>query len=227
MRPLPQHLRHVFNADALGGREKPNLAATGLQLHDGHGLGPLAAGELVGLGQHHQKLQSGFHAGADDVEQYLVQLGQPMARVAHQHNAFEVLARDQVVGHDLLPANFVGLGHGGVAVAGQVGQHGVGNALFAQGKQVDVLGAAGFFGGKRQLFLLRQGVDAGGLARIGAAHKGDFRHVQWGQKVKLGCGRQKFGGVQPAHGDHSRRFFCRRGGGWRGTRLKRLREGSH
>jgi hypothetical protein len=76
----------------------------------------------------------------------------------------------------------------GSNVTRQIGQHSIGHALFAQCKQVDVLGATGFFGGKCQLFLLSQGVDAGRFAGIGPTHKGDFRGLQGGQMVQLRSG---------------------------------------
>jgi hypothetical protein len=63
------------------------------------------------------------------------------------------------------------------------------------------LGAARFFGRKRQPVLVRQGVDAGGFTGVGAAHKGDFWHVQRWQKLQLRGGGQKLGGVHPAHGN--------------------------
>ena len=140
-----------------------------------------------------------------------------MARVAHQHNALEVLAGNQVVGHHLLPAGFIGLGHGRVPVAGQVGQHSIGHALFTQGEKVNALGAARFARGKSKLFLLGQRVDAGGLAGVGAADEGDFRHGQRGQKMQLRGGGEEFGGVQPARGHNGGRRGGRDSlgrGGW-------------
>ena len=161
----------------------------------------LRAGELVGFGQHDEELQSLFHAGAHRFEQGFIQLRQAQARVAQQHDAREAGAADQIVHHHLLPAQLVGARHRRVAVAGQVGQHGVGHALLAQGEQVDVLGAPWLFGGKGQLLLLGEGVDAGGFAGVGAAHEGDFRHIDGGQVVQLGSGGQKACRVHPAHGD--------------------------
>jgi hypothetical protein len=51
-----------------------------------------------------------------------------------------------------------------------------------------VLGSAGLFGGKGQLFLLRQGVDAGGFAGVGPPHKGNFWHIKGGQVKKFSGG---------------------------------------
>ena len=112
-----------------------------------------------------------------------------MAGVAHQHNGFEVFAAHQVIGHHLLPADLVLLGHSSVTIARQVGQHGVHHALFAQRKQVDVLGAPGSLGRKGQLFLLRQRVDTGGFACVRAADKRNFRYIERGQEMQLRCGR--------------------------------------
>ena len=201
MRPLPEQCRDLIDALALGGGKKADLAAAGLQLHDGQCLGLLGARQLVGLGQHDQKFQSLFHPWPHDIEQDLVELGQTVAWIAHQHDGAQVLACHQVVGHHLLPADLVLLGHGGVAIARQVGQHRVGHALFTQGKQVDVLRPPWFLGGKGQLLLLRQGVDAGGLSGVGASHKGNLGHAERRQEVQLGCSGQKFGGVQPARSD--------------------------
>jgi hypothetical protein len=116
----------------------------------------LGAGELVGLGQHDQELQALFDPRADDVQQDVVEFGQAKARVTQQHDAAQVLARHQVVGHHLLPADLVLLGHGRIPVTRQVGQDRVGDALLAQRKQVDVLGAARLAGCEGQLLLLRQ-----------------------------------------------------------------------
>src|SRR5690606_29162096 len=81
-------------------------------------------------------------------------------------------------------------------------------ALAAQREQVDVLGAPRLARGEGQLGLLRQGVDGGRLAGVGAADEGDFRHGQRRQLVQLGGGGQKARRVQPAQ-----RLARRRGWG--------------
>ena len=54
---------------------------------------------------------------------------------------------------------------------------------------VDVLGAAGGFGGKCELFLIAEQVDRGRLARIRAAGEGQFRNLVFWQILKSihGC----------------------------------------
>ena len=89
-------------------------------------FGRLGAGQFVGLGQDDQEFQAFFDAGTYDVEQNFVQFGHAVARVAHQHNAVQVFAGDQVVGHDLLPADLVLFGNRGIPIAGQIGQNRVG-----------------------------------------------------------------------------------------------------
>ena len=89
-----------------------------------------------------------------------------MARVAQHDHGLELRTAHQIVGHHLLPAVFCTFRHGCVAVAGQIGQHAVVYAVFTHAEQVDVLGAAWGFGGVGQLFLLGNGVDAGGFARV-------------------------------------------------------------
>ena len=119
----------------------------------------------------------------------------------------------QVVAHHLLPADFGLTRHGRIAVARQVGQYGVGHALFAQGKQVNRLRAARRFGRIGQPVLLRQGVDACGFTGIRPANKGDFRHIDARQVLEFGCSRQKFGCVQPPHGDFGVGFGLRKQAG--------------
>ena len=157
-------------------------------------------GEFVGLGQQHQKFQALGYPWPNHIEQDFVEFGETVAGVAHQHNGAQILPRDQVVGHHLLPAYLVLLGHCGIAVAGQVGQHGVGQALLTQREQVDVLGTTGFFGCKSELFLLRQGVDAGRFPGVGAADEGKFGHAEGRQEVQLWGGGEEPRGVQPAAG---------------------------
>ncbi len=200
MRPLPEQEGSLLHALTLQGGKEFDLAAGRLQSRDGQRLLRLGAVELVGLGQQHQQLQAVLDARADHFQQDVVQLGETMPRVAQHHHARQVGPRDQVVGHDLLPAQLVLLGHGRIAVAGQVRQHRVGHALFAQGEQVDGLGAAGCLGGEGQPVLLRQGVDAGGLARIGPADEGDLGHAVLGQVLQARSGGEEAGGVQPAQG---------------------------
>ena len=200
MRPLPQQHGDFINSLAFGGREQADFTAPGLQLHDRQRLVLLGAREFVRFGQNHQELETLCHPWPDDVEQDFIEFGQTVTRVAHEDNGFEIFPRDQIVGHHLLPADFVLLRHGRVAIAGQVGQYRVGNALLAQREQVDMLGAARLSGGKGQLFLLRQGVDAGRFACIGTTDKCNFWHLQGRQEMQLGGGCKKFGGVQPAQG---------------------------
>ena len=159
-----------------------------------------AAVEFVGLGEQHQKLQTLFHLGANDFQQNFIEFSQTQAGVAQQHHAFQVVPCHQIVSHDTLPTHFVGLGHGGVAVAWQIGQHGVGQVLPTQCKQVDVLGATRRFRGIGQLPLLGQHIDAGGFARIRASNKRNFGLVVGGEVVQLCSGGQKASGMQPAHG---------------------------
>lgn len=66
--------------------------------------------------------------------------------------------------------------------------------------------------------MLRQGVDAGGLAGIGATDKGNLGHLQRGQKMQLRRRGQELGGVQPTHG-HGRGGLG--GGGFGGRRRRR------
>ena len=190
-----------------------------MQAGDGQRLGLLAAVELVGLGQQHQKRQALLHARANDLQQRLVQLLDAVARIAKHDHRRQIGAREQVIDHDLLPAQLVGLRHGGIAIAGQIGQHGIGLAPAAQGEQIDVLGAPRRFGSEGQAVLLRQRIDGRGLARVGAAHEGDFRHLQRGQLVQLGGRGEKTRRVQPAKrkgaGGVKRVFLARVRGGKR------------
>jgi hypothetical protein len=62
-------------------------------LRDRQRLGGLAAIELVGLGQQDQELQALLDARPDHLEQDVVELGQPVARIAHQHDAAQVGTR--------------------------------------------------------------------------------------------------------------------------------------
>ncbi len=179
--PLPQQLRHLVHTLFFQRRKQAHLTTAGIEPHDGQRLGLLSARELVGLGQQHQKLQPLLHPGAQGIEQRLVQLGQAQARIAQQHHRRQALALHQVVQHHALPALFIAARNGRVAIAGQVGQHRIGHPLLAQRKQVDVLCAPRFLRGKSQLFLLRQRIDRGRFTRIGATHKGDFWHSDWGQ----------------------------------------------
>ena len=107
----------VFDGTA-GLRASLHLAATGVQLGDGEHLGLFAAGEFVGLGQNHQKLEAGFHARAHGFEQGFVEFGQAQTRVAQQHDAGEAGAAHEVVEHHALPALLVRARHGRVAVTG-------------------------------------------------------------------------------------------------------------
>ena len=142
-----------------------------------------------------------------------------MAGVAHQDDALQVFAADKVVGHDLLPADLVLFRYGRVAVPRQIREDGIGDALFSQGKQVDVLGSAGFFGRKGQLLLLRERVDAGGFAGVGAPDKGNFRHIQLRQEMQLGGCCQESCRVEPSQCNCRGRLFARCGrncNGWLG-----------
>ena len=199
MRPLPQQLGHIVHALLLEGREQSHLAATGVQLGDGEHLGLFAAGEFVGLGQNHQKLEAGFHARAHGFEQGFVEFGQAQARIAQQHDAGEAGTAHEVVEHHALPALLVRARDRRVAVTGQVGQHGVGHALLAEREQVDVLRAARLLRGEGQLLLLRQGVDAGGFARVGAAHESDFGDADFRQLIELSGGGEEARCVHPSH----------------------------
>ena len=196
---MPQQLGHIVHALLFEGGEQTHFATARIELGDGQNLGLLGAGQLVGLGQHDEKLQALLHARADGIQQGFVEFGEAQARVAQQHHGGEAFAAHQIVEHDALPALLVGAGDSCVAVAGQVGQHGIGHALLAQRKQVDVLGAAGLLGSESQLLLLGQGVDGGGLAGVGAANEGNLGNVDFGQLVELGRGREKTRGVHPAH----------------------------
>ena len=132
MGPLPQELCSLVDAQFLERREHLHLAPAGLQSPNRQGLGLFGAGQLVGLGEQHQKLQSFLDAGAHDFEQGFVQFGQAQARIAQQHDTGQAGAADQVIHHHLLPAFLVGARNGSVTVAGQVGQHSVGDALAAE-----------------------------------------------------------------------------------------------
>ena len=66
------------------------------------------------------------------------------------------------------------------------------------------------------LALLRQGVDAGGLAGVGAADKGDLGYLDGGQLVQLRGGGQKACGVHPSHGHLGVGQGAGRGCLWRG-----------
>jgi cytochrome c553 len=133
----------------------------------------------------------------------------PWPRVHQHHHPGQVLARHQVIGHHLLPADLVGLGNGGIAVPGQVGQHGIGHALLAQLEQVDRLGASGGLGAKARRFccvsVLMQ-VDLPALERPTKAISGTSRRGQVLQPRRRG---EETGRVQP--GDS-----LRRGGGGHG-----------
>ena len=215
MRPLPQQLGHFIHPLLFEGREHLHLAATRVQSRNRQHLGLFGARELVGLGQHDEELEAFLDPGAHHFEQRLVQLGQAQAGVAQQHDAREAGAADQVIHHHLLPAHLVRARYGGIPIAGQVGQHGVHHPLFAQREQIDVLGTPRLLGGKCQLLLLGEGVDAGGFARVGTAHESDFGHVDGRQVVQLRRGGQEPGGVHPAHGDFGVRCGRERASNWR------------
>ena len=132
MGPCPQQSGHLVNPRALGCRKQPDLAAPGLELGNRQGFGRFAACEFVGLGKNHQKLQPLLHPRPQQVQQNFVQFRQTQARIAHQHDAAQVFARDQVIGHHLLPAHFFLARDCGITVARQIGKNGIHHALFAQ-----------------------------------------------------------------------------------------------
>lgn len=153
--PVPQQLRHLIHTLLFQCREHAHFTTARIEFGDGQNLGLLGARQLVGFGEQDQKLQATFYARANSVQQRFIQLRQTQAGVAQQHHGAQAFALHQVVEHHPLPALFVRARYCGIAIAGQVSQHRIGGALFAQRKQVDVLGAARFFGSKGQLLLLR------------------------------------------------------------------------
>lgn len=130
VRPFPKQLRYFVDALAFGGREQHDLTAACLEFGDGQNFGCLSACELVGLGQNNQELETFLDTRADDIEQDFVEFGEPVAWIAHQYDAHQILTGDQIIGHNLLPTDLVGFWHGSVAVAWQVCQNGIGDALF-------------------------------------------------------------------------------------------------
>lgn len=183
---MPQQHRSLFYALAFEGRKQHGLSAADLQSRNRQGFLGLSAGQFVGFGQQHQQLQSFFDARADDFQQDVVQFGQTQTGIGQHDHGIQVAASSQIAGHDPLPAQFGLFGDGSVAITRQIGEYRIGAALFADGKQVDALGASGGFGRKGQPFLLGQGVDGGGFASVGAADKGDFWLVDARQVFQLG-----------------------------------------
>ena len=166
--------------------------------------------ELVGLGQQHQQLDRAVaDARRDEGEQLAVEVGEAQARIDHQHHAGQAAPDLEVVGHHLLPAQLGAARDRRVAVARQVGEQRVGRVLRAQLEQVDVLRAARRLRREGEPLLLRQRVDRGRLAGVGAADEGDLGQLGGGQLVELAGGREEARGVGP--GERLSRF----GGGAR------------
>ena len=122
-------------------RKELHFTTTSLKFGNGQGLVGLGFIEFVRFGQKHQKFETRLDSGPDDFEQNVIKLRQSVSGVAQEHHANEVFAGHQIIGHDLLPADFVLFGNSRVAVAGQIGQHRVGQSLATQCKEVDVLRA--------------------------------------------------------------------------------------
>ena len=83
----------------------------------------------------------------------------------------------EVVGHHLLPAQLRVARDRGVAIAWQVGEKRVGSQLRAELEEVDVLRAPRRLRREGEALLLRQRVDRGRLAGVGAADEGDLRQL--------------------------------------------------
>ena len=122
--------------------------------------------------------------GATNSSSLLVELGEAEARIDQQHDAAKAAPHREVLGHHLLPAQLGAARDRGVAVAGQVGEQRVGRDLRAELEQVDVLRAARRLRGEGEALLLRQRIDRGRLAGIGAADEGDL-----GQLGRRAAGR--------------------------------------
>lgn len=89
-----------------------------MKFGDAEGFLAFAAVEFVGFGEEDHEVEAVLDAGANDFKQGFVEFSEAEAGVAEHDDGAEVVAFDEVVGHDLLPAAFGRLRHGGVAVAG-------------------------------------------------------------------------------------------------------------
>ncbi len=107
------------------------------------GVAGRTAFELVGLRQ--QYVYGHLLVGAP-VEHLPVELLERMTDIHQQNQPTKAAAHPQIVGQYLLPVAFDGLGHFGIAVAGQIDQP----ALLIYDKKIDELGAARGFAGAGQ-----------------------------------------------------------------------------
>jgi hypothetical protein len=157
-----------------------------------------AALQLVGLGEQDMDRHALVVGPA---QQGLVELGERMAHVHHQHQAAQRGAALQVVGEVALPLQLDLLRHLGEAVAGKVHQAAVG--VVPQAEEVDQLGPARGLGGSGQGLLAGQGVDGTGLAGVGAAGEGHLGTAVVGALGQGGSTGEKTGGlvVESRHGD--------------------------
>ena len=126
----------------------------------------------------------------------------------------------EVLGHHLLPAQLGVALDGGIAIAGQVGEQRVGGQLRAELEQVDVLRPSRRLRREGETLLLRQDIDRGRLAGVGATDEGDLRQLGDGQLGERARRRQEARGVGP----RERRL---RGGGLVACRFSGSRRGRH
>ena len=204
-----QHHRRISYPGLLEGREQrdADIGFIGghvaqLGLHPGQCLARFLAVELVGLGEQHQQLDRAVaHARRHEPEQLPVELGEAEARIDEQHHAGQAAPHLEIVGHHLLPAQLRAARHRRIAIAGQVGEQRVGAGLGAELEEVDVLGAPRRLRRERKALLLREHVDRGGFARVGAAHERDLGQLGGRQLRQLARGGEEARGVGPGERD--------------------------
>jgi hypothetical protein len=97
----------------------------------------------------------------------------------------------EVVAHGGVELLAPGLGDMGITVAGQI--HEAPGAVDRE--KIQQLGLAGQVGDARQVFFLRQQVDEGGLAHVGAADEGKLRQPGGRTRGEVGGAVGKEGGL--------------------------------
>ena len=99
-----------------------------------------------------------------------------MAAVQQLHQQADRAVRLKVAVDQLVPAVALGVGHLGIAVAGQIDKVRRVNAV-----KIDGRGLAGGGADARQIFAVAQLVDQARLAHVASAGKHDLRAVAFGQ----------------------------------------------
>ena len=181
--PASQHGLCFLYALTLGGREQLDAgvcapALVNILTNLEQCVLGSAEGQLVGLGQ--QDVQR-HAAGLAPVEHHVVELGQRVTDVHHQHQSAQAFAAAQVGFQMLLPVLLERNRYLGVTVTRQVDQA----ALVIQAEEVEQLGTTRGLRGTRQVGV-GQGVQRARLAGVGTAGEGHFQALVVRALVDLG-----------------------------------------